>query len=130
MDIHKDAMALFQLPDIDWVCLGEPVAEIQESPHPRPEDIVKPEKKRQETLDQIKEEKSSPPPKEIIVKREAATIGEFRSWSACTVPLSVVANRETYAVGTQKTWLLIDNKEVENPIEASYEYNPRTTIEE
>jgi len=41
--------------------------------------------------EQLKEQKPSPPPEEIIVKREAATIGEFRSWSACTVPLSVVA---------------------------------------
>ena len=130
MDIYKDAMALFQLPDIDWVCLGEPVAETKESPRPRPEGIVKREKKRQETLEQLKEQKPSPPPKEIIVKREAATIGEFRSWSACTVPLSVVANRETYADGHQKTWLLIDTKEVEDPTEASEEYHLRTTIEE
>ncbi len=45
-------MALFQLPDVAWVCLEEPVVQA----------------------------------KETIVKREAATIGEFRSWSSCTVP--------------------------------------------
>ncbi|MBW2106429.1 MAG: transposase [Deltaproteobacteria bacterium] len=130
MDIYQDAMALFQLPDIDWVCLKEPVAETQELPRPRPEVIVKREKKRQETLEQLKEQKPSPPPEEIIVKREAATIGEFRSWSACTVPLSVVANRETYGDGHEKVWLLIDTKETEDPTEASEEYHLRTTIEE
>jgi hypothetical protein len=131
MDIYKDAMALFHLPEVTWVCLEEPVAESKNSPRPRPEAIVKREKKRQETLEQLKEQKPSPPPEEIIVKREAATIGEFRSWSSCTVPLSVVANRETYADGHQKTWLLIDTKEVEvDPTEASKEYRLRTTIEE
>jgi len=130
MDIYQDAMALFQLPDIDWVCLKEPVADTRESLRPRPEAIVKREKKRQETLEQLKQQKLSLPPEEIIVKKEAAAIGEFRSWSACTVPLSVVANRETYADGHQKTWLLIDTKEVEDPTEASEEYHLRTTIEE
>lgn len=61
---------------------------------------------------------------------EAASIEEFRSWSSCTVPLSVVANRETYADGQRKTWLLIDTKQVEDPAEASKEYHLRTTIEE
>ena len=130
MDIYKDAMALFQLPDIDWVCLEEPMAETRESLRPRPEAIVKREKKRQETLEQLKQQKPSPPPNEIIVKREAATIGEFRSWSACTVPLSVVANREVYADGHEKVWLLIDTKEIEDPTEAFEEYHLRTTIEE
>ena len=130
MDIYKDAMALFQLPEVTWVCLEGPVTETKDSPRPRPEAIVKREKKRQETLEQLKQQKLSPPPEEIIEKKEAATIREFRSWSSCTVPLSVVANRETYADGHQKTWLLIDTNEVEDPTEASKEYHLRTTIEE
>jgi len=77
------------------VCLEEPMAKTKESLRPRPEAIVKREKKRQETLEQLKQQKPSLPPEEIVVKSEAATIGEFRSWSACTVPLSVVANHET-----------------------------------
>lgn len=130
MDIYEDAMALFKLPDVSWVCLQEPVVEPQNLPRPRPKAIVKREKKRQETIERIKHQKPSPPPEEIIVKREAATIGEFRSWSSCTIPLSVVANRETYADGHQKTWLLIDTKNVEDPSDASKEYHLRTTIEE
>jgi hypothetical protein len=130
MDIYTDAMALFKLPDVTWVCLQEPVVEAKETPRPRPKAIVKREKKRQETIEQIKQQEPPPPPEGTIVKREAATIGEFRSWSSCTVPLSVVANRETYADGHQKTWLLLDTKEVEDPSEASEQYHLRTTIEE
>jgi hypothetical protein len=130
MDIYEDAMALFQLPEVTWVCLEGPVTETKDSPRPRPEAIVKRERKRQETIKRLKEQEPSPPPAETIVKREAATIGEFRSWSSCTVPLSVVANRETYADGHQKTWLLIDTKKVEDPSEASKQYHLRTTIEE
>jgi len=128
MDIYKDAMALFKLPDVTWVCLQEPVVKAKQTP--RPKAIVKREKKRQETIEQLKQQEPPPPPEKTIVKREAATIGEFRSWSSCTVPLSVVANRETYADGHQKTWLLIDTKEVQDPSEASEEYHLRTTIEE
>ena len=130
MDIYKDAMALFQLPEITWVCSEQPVTETKDSPRPRPQSVVKREKKRQQTLEQLKQQKLSVPPDKIIVKKQAAAIGEFRSWSSCTVPLSVVANRETYADGHQKTWLLLDTKEVEHPTEASKEYHLRTTIEE
>ncbi|MBW2569912.1 MAG: transposase [Deltaproteobacteria bacterium] len=130
MDIYEDAMALFKLPDVSWVCLQEPVVETQNLPRPRPDAIVTREKKRQKTIERIKQQEPSPPPEETIVKREAATIGDFRSWSSCTVPLSVVANRETYADGHQKTWLLIDTKEVVDPSETSKEYHLRITIEE
>jgi hypothetical protein len=130
MDIYQDAMALFKLPDVAWICLEDPVVEAKKTPRPRPKAVVKREKKRQETIEQLKERKPSPPPEETIVKREAASIGEFRSWSSCTVPLSVVANRETYADGHQKTWLLIDTKNVEDPTETSEQYHLRTAIEE
>ncbi|MBL7211088.1 MAG: transposase [Desulfobacteraceae bacterium] len=130
MDIHEDAMALFKLPDVTWLRLQEPVVEAQNPPRPRPQAVVKREKKRQETLEQLKAQKPSLPPEKTIVKRETATIGEFQSWSSCTVPLNVVANRETYADGHQKIWLLIDTKEVEDPSEASEEYHLRITIEE
>lgn len=106
------------------------MAKVKELSRSKPEPIIKREKKRQETLEQLKERKASSPPEEIVVMREAASIGEFRSWSACTVPLSVVANRETYADGRQKTWLLIDTKEVEDPAAASEQYHLQTTIEE
>ncbi len=39
MDIYKDAMALFQLPEVNWVCLEEPSAETKTSGRQRPEAI-------------------------------------------------------------------------------------------
>jgi len=130
MDIYEDAMALFRESDVDWVCCKEPVAEVKNPPRPRPKVVVKREKKRQEKIRELKQEKQSPLPEETLVKREAAAIGEFSSWSSCTVPLSVVANREHYADGHQETWLLIDTKEVQDPSEDQKEYRLRTTTEE
>jgi hypothetical protein len=122
MDIYEDAMALFKLPDVDWVKVKEPEVEPKELPRPRPKSVVKRERKRQETLQELKRKKPPPSPEETIVKREAAAIGEFRSWSSCTVPLTVVANREHYADGHEETWLLIDTKELKDPSQARDEY--------
>lgn len=130
MDIHEDAMALFRQSDVEWVCCRQPVADVKKAPRPRPKVIVKREKKRQKKIRELKQEKQSPIPEKTLVKREAAVIGEFSSWSSCTVPLSVVANREHYADGHQETWLLIDTKEVKDPSKDKDEYHLRTTTEE
>ncbi len=63
---------------------------------------IKREKKRQEKLRKIKQKQPAIPPEEILVHREAAVIDQFRSWSSCTVPLTVVANKEIYADGHEK----------------------------
>ena len=67
---------------------------------------------------------------ETLVKTETAAIGQFTSWQSCTVPLSVVANREHYADGHEQIWLLIDTKEVHNPCQAREDYHLRTATEE
>jgi len=130
MDIHEDAMALFRQSDVEWVCCKEPVADVKKASRPCPKVIVKKEKKRQKKIRELKQEKQSPIPEKTLVKREAAVIGEFSSWSSCTVPLSVVANREYYADGHQETWLLIDTKEVKDPSKDKEEYHLQTTTEE
>jgi hypothetical protein len=124
-----DAMALFQLPDVDWVSVKEPEAKGKKEVRPRPAAVVKREKKRQQTLRENKE-KNPPSPEEMVVKREAAAISHFRSWSSCEIPLSVVANRELYADGHEEMWLLIDTKEVKEPARLREEYHLRTAIEE
>jgi len=129
MDIYEDAMALFQLPDVNWVRVDEPEAEEKKEPRPRPEAVLKRERKRQQTLRERKE-KITPAPDDIIVKREAAAIGHFRSWSSCEIPLTVVANREFYADGHQQMWLLIDTQEVKESGRIREEYHLRTAIEE
>ena len=129
MDIYEDAMALFQLPDVNWVRVDEPEAEEKKEPRPRPEAVLKRERKRQQTLRERKE-KITPAPDDIVVKREAAAIGHFRSWSSCEIPLTVVANREFYADGHQQMWLLIDTQEVKESGRIREEYHLRTAIEE
>ena len=59
MDIYEDAMALLQVPELRWVCCKEPVVEVKEPARPRPKVIVKREKKRQEKLQQLKQQKPS-----------------------------------------------------------------------
>jgi len=130
MDIYEDAMALFRLPEVDWVRCEEPKGEVKEPTRPKPEAIVNREKKRQEKLRKIKQEKPAIPPEETLVYREAAVIDQFRSWSSCTVPLSVVANKEIYADGHEKIWLLIDTKDVGDPREGGKQYHLRIATEE
>ncbi|MDD4985572.1 MAG: transposase [Dehalococcoidales bacterium] len=132
MDLYADAMALFQDSKVKWVeCKGqEEEAKKSDRPRPRPLVISKREKKRQERKRQLKGQHPLPPPEKVLIKREAAVIGEFRSWSSCSVPLSVVANRERYADGHQEIWFLIDTREVENPEQTQWDYHLRISTEE
>ncbi len=130
MDVYADAMALFADSEVKWVeCKGQS-KKAKKPDRPRPVVIAKREKKRQEKLRQLKEQHPPPPPQEILIKREAAAIGQFRSWSSCTVPLSVVANREHYADGHQEIWFLIDTQEVKKPSRTQQEYHLRVCTEE
>jgi hypothetical protein len=124
MDLYVDALALFHDPAVRWVSCEE---EVKERPRPQPSAIRKRERTRQKKLKELKEE---PSPDKTLVKAEAASIASFQSWSSCTVPLAVVANRETYADGHTDIWLLADTKEVKNPTEVRREYGLRTSIEE
>jgi hypothetical protein len=130
MDIYEDAMALLRLPEVDWVRCEQPDSELKGTVLAKPEGIIKREKKRQEKLRKIKQEQPAIPPEEILVHREAAVIDQFRSWSSCTVPLSVVANKEIYADGHERIWLLIDTKDVEDPTEGAKQYHLRISTEE
>jgi hypothetical protein len=97
---------------------------------PRPKLISKRERKRQEKLRQLKHQQPLPLPQEVLIKKEAAAIGEFRSWSSCSVPLTVVANRDSYADGHQTIWFLIDTKEIKDPSQTQQDYHLRTSTEE
>jgi hypothetical protein len=94
--------------EVDWIPYEEPVAEPQKLLRPRPKVVLEREKKRQQTL----KEKEKPPaprlPEEQSVRTEVAAIGEFRRWSSCTVPLSVVATRDHYADGHDETSPLLE----------------------
>ena len=130
MDIYEDAMALFRMPEVDWICCKNQEGGVKESGRPRPKAIIKREEKRQEKLQELKKAETPPTPEKTLTKREAASIGQFHSWSSCTIPLSVIANREWYADGHEETWLLIDTKEIQDPCQAREDYHLRTMIEE
>jgi hypothetical protein len=130
MDLYVDAMALFQASDVQWMECKPPRRETKESIRPRPKVISKRERKRQEKLRQLKQQQPLAPPQEVLIKKEAAAIGQFRSWSSCSVPLTVVANRESYADGHQEIWFLIDTKEVTDPSQTQQEYHLRPSTEE
>jgi len=131
MDLYTDAMALFREPEVQWVEWSKPKEEEKEEPaRPKPKVIRKREKKRQKKLQELKEQQPPPPPDKILVKTEVASIGEFRSWSSCTVPLTVVANREHYADGHTEFWFLVDTKEVQDPSQPRQDYALRPSTEE
>lgn len=132
MDIYRDAMSLFKQPDVKWVnCEVSPQEkEVKTAPRLKPAAVRKREQKRQETLKELKQQHPPPSPDKIIVKKEATAIGDFTSWSSCTVPLTVIANREHYADGHEETWLLLSTQHILNPAAAQQEYHLRTAIEE
>jgi hypothetical protein len=130
MDLYADALALFREPEVHWVECKEREEEGKAPLRPKPKVILQREKKRQKKLQHLKEQQPPPPPEKILVKTEAASIGEFRSWSSCTVPLSVVANRQHYADGHQEIWFLVDTQEVQDPSQTRQEYHLRPSTEE
>ncbi len=130
MDLYADALALFREPEVSWVEDEEQKEEDKGPLRPKPPVIRQREKKRQKKLRQLKEQQPPPPPDKVLVKTEVASMGEFQSWSSCTVPLSVVANREHYADGHTEIWFLVDTKEVQDPRQARQEYGLRPSTEE
>jgi len=130
MDIYSDAKALFAESDVKWQTWEPPKSEVKLLPRPRPKAVARRERKRKKKLEQLKSEIPPPPPEKTMMKTEVAAIGDFRSWSSCTVPLTVVANRDIYADGHVETWYLLDTRRVRDPGRPREEYRLRTAIEE
>jgi hypothetical protein len=130
MDIYEDAKALFQLPEVQWLPYEPPVEEDKAPVRPRPKSIIQRERTRKQTLKKLAEDTAPSPPEKTVLRREVASIEEFRIWSSCTVPLTVVANRDWYADGHAETWFLIDTQEKGDPRQARGDYHLRTSIEE
>jgi hypothetical protein len=130
LDIYADAQALFAQQEVAWHVWQAPTAPRPKPARPRPQAVAKRERTRQQTLRQRKETAPPLPPDKTLVKTEIATIGAFRSWSSCTVPLSVVATREHYADGHDKTWFLLDTRPEQDPTESRELYRLRVAVEE
>jgi hypothetical protein len=132
MDVYEDALGLMRGKRMRFECYAHPAAKPPVDPKPLqvPTEILAREKKRQEKLAQKKQAEPSPPADKTLVRSEGAVERNFRSWSSCPVPLSVIVNREIFADGHEEIWMLLDTKEVKDPAAARDEYHLRPAIEE
>jgi len=137
MDIYEEAKSLFRETDVSWVRYEPPAKKVKEPPprkpanlRPKPKAVVKREEKRRRTLEERKRKQPPPPPEKTLVQEEVASIGEFRIWTSCTVPLTVTASRSYYADGHCHEWFLMDTREGQVPCETRREYAIRTETEE
>lgn len=128
MDLWKDAWALAaQSP---WIEEKKPEPKVKPEPANRPEEIRQREARRQQTLRQRKQQRPPPPLAEQHLRTEVCTIPDFRSWSACRVPLHVVLIREIYGDGSTREWALLDTAPIPDGVATKTEYGLRTQIEE
>jgi hypothetical protein len=130
MDIYEDAMGLFRQKDVHWQPYSPPAPPASKPPRPPPKAVRERERKRQLTLRQKAEEAPTPSPEKVLVKSEVAAIGEFTTWSSCSVPLTAVASRDTFADGHQDTFLLLDTAALTDPAAPRNDYRLRVCIEE
>lgn len=132
MDVYEDALGLMRGGRVRFQLYTPPVAKPPVDPAPThvPAEIRRRERKRQEKLLQKKAAEPSPPADKTVVRSEVAVVNDFRSWSSCPVPLSVIINKEIYADGHEEIWMLLDTKEVKDAASSRDEYRLRTGIEE
>jgi hypothetical protein len=132
MDVYQDALGLIRGNRMRFEPYTHPAAKppVDSKPLHVPAEILRREKKRQETLAQKKQAEPPPPADKTLVRSEVAVERDFRSWSSCPVPLSVIVNREIFADGHEEIWMLLDTKGVKDPAAARDEYHLRTAIEE
>lgn len=132
MDVYKDAMSLVN--QVHFESYEPPRREQPPaqgaSQKSKPDKIVKREKSRQKTLAAQNAELPPPSPAKTIVRREAGAIPEFRTWDACSVPLTAVFCRDVYQDGHEDTWLLVDTAAAVEPCHSRDDYALRTRIEE
>jgi hypothetical protein len=132
MDIYEDALGLVRGSDFRFELYTPPAPQPPVDPKPLriPAEVRRREKKRQETLARQKVAVPPPPADQTVVRREVAGLGDFQSWSRCSVPLSVILNKEIFADGHEEIWMLLDTKKLQKPASARNEYHLRTGIEE
>lgn len=132
MDIYEDALGLLRGGTVSFKPYHppSPKASPQAKPRKVPEGIRKREAKRQATIEARKQNQPPPPPEKTIIRREIAKISELRSWSSCSVPVNVIVNKEIFADGHEKIWMLMDTQSGRNPKTSRDEYRLRSEIEE
>lgn len=132
MDVYEDALGLLRGGTVSFRPYHPPPPKTPVQPKPTtvPEELRKREAKRQATLAARKAEAPPPPPDRVVARLEIAQIPGLRSWSSCTVPVSAIVNKETFADGHEQIWMLIDTKPGSDPAASRDEYRLRSEIEE
>lgn len=132
MDVYEDALGLMRGKHVRFELYTPPAPKPPVDPKPLhvPAEIVRREKKRQVKLLQKKKTEPPPPPDKTLVRSQVAVERDFRSWSSCPAPLSVIMNKEIFADDHEEIWMLLDTKAVKDPAAARTEYHLRTGIEE
>ncbi len=132
MDIYQDALGLLKggMVSLKPYHPPSPKASPQTKFRKVPEEIRKREAKRQVTIEARKQNQPPPPPDKTIIRREIAKIPGLRSWSSCTEPVNVIVNKELFADGHEKIWMLVDTQSGRKPAASRDEYRLRTEIEE
>jgi hypothetical protein len=132
MDVYQDALGLLRGQRVRFELYTPPAPKppAEAKPTRVPAEILRREKKRQEKRALKKKAERPPPPDPTRVRSEVAVVRDFRSWSSCPVPLSVIINKEILADGREEIWMLADTKEVKDPAAARDQYHLRPGIEE
>jgi len=134
MDIYHDALGMLKSMQLEFREHKPAVREPVDAPRlpEAPVRVRKRELSRQKTIAAKKAEAPSPGSKDVLVRTEVAGMNDFTSWSSCSVPLSVIYNREVYADGHEQVWLLLDTRRItkNDPGTRREEYRVRTEIEE
>jgi hypothetical protein len=128
MDLWTDAWALASRQS--WSRLPATPVPRRSIPPGRPECIRRREAKRQQTLAHQKQALPPAPPPECYTHTDYCWMGGFTSWTAATVPISVVCLRDHYADGHHKDWALMSPYPGAEPVRLLGYYHKRTAIEE
>ncbi len=129
MDAYQDVMGLARLPDFQWEPYQlEYATRRDQKDRPKHPTLVKRELKRQQTL---AKKKGLPPPESLPQPQTLLGVARgVTSWTECTVPLTVVINREISREGKIDDWVLATTSASLSAEQTRANYSLRTAIEE
>ena len=132
MDVYEDVLGLVRNEKVDFMTYSPPKPKppVNAKPARVPRPIRRREEKRQKTLDNKKASMPPPPPHKVLVNSEVGCLSDFRTWSSCPIPLSIVVNRERFADSHEDIWMLADTKNLTEGSSSRDDYRLRTAIEE
>ena len=135
MALYQDALGLMALPEVVFRPYHPPARAPLEAPRlpHAPPAVRRREQRRQQTLKARAAAAPAASPKPQVVRSEVTGLADFRSWSSCPLPLSVIINRELDDAGQEQIWMLLDTQPLEtedDPARRRDEYAIRTEIEE